>query len=75
VPPWFNGAMENILAQHLTPIRADLQILKDDVQTLKGDVQTLKGDVHEMKRVQYHIWKLAAKVSNVFPMVLPLIII
>lgn len=61
MPPWFNGAMENILGEYLAPIRGDLQILKDDVR--------------DIKRVQCHIWKLAAKVSNVFPMVPPLIIL
>ena len=50
-------------------MKDDFQIMKDDIQILKGDIQILKDDVRDIKRVQCHVWKLAAKVSNVFPMV------
>jgi hypothetical protein len=87
VPPWFNGAMEHVLAEALAPIRADLQVLKDDVQVLKddfqimkndlqvvkGDIQVVKGNVQVVKEVQSNVWKFTSRVSNVFPSITPLL--
>ena len=40
---------------------------------MKDDIQVMKDDIRDIKRVQGHVWKLAARVSNVFPLVSPLI--
>jgi hypothetical protein len=66
VPPWFAGAMEHILTETMAPIRADIQVMKDDIRDMKDDFR-------DMKRVQAQVWKLAAKVSNVFPLIPPLL--
>jgi hypothetical protein len=65
-PPWFAGAMDRILTETLAPIRADIQDMKNDIQDMKNDIQ-------DMKRVQGQVWKLAARVSNVSPLILPLL--
>jgi hypothetical protein len=86
VPPWFAGAMEQILTETMAPIRADIQIMKEDIQVMKNDIQVMKGDIRDMKgdiqvmkgdiraikTVQGQVWKLAARVSNVSPLIFPL---
>ena len=67
------------MTETLAPIRADIQVMKDDIQVMKGDIEVMKDDIRnmkddiwDMKRVQGQVWKLAAKVSNISPLILPL---
>ena len=59
--------MERILTETMAPIRADIQAIKDDNQVMKDDIQVMKDDIRDIKRVQGQVWKLAARVSYVFP--------
>jgi hypothetical protein len=63
---WFTGAMERILTETMAPIKADIQAMKDDIRVMKDDIQ-------DIKRVQGQVWKLAAKVSDVSPLIPPLL--
>ena len=47
------------MTETLAPIRADIQVMKDDIR--------------DIKRVQGQVWKLAARVSNVSRLILPLL--
>jgi hypothetical protein len=62
--------MECILT--LAPIRADIQVMKDDMQNMKGGIRDMKDDIRDIKRVQGQVWKLAARISNVSPLIPPL---
>ena len=48
------------MTETLAPIRADIQVMKDDIR--------------DIKRVQGQVWQLAARVSNVSHLILPLMI-
>lgn len=73
MPLWFNAAMEHILADALAPVIE--HILADALAPIRADLEVLKDDMRFVKRVQCQVWKLAAKVSNVFPSIPPLLMI
>jgi hypothetical protein len=57
--------MGHILTETLALIRADVQVVK-------GGIQVMKDDIWDIKRVQGQVWRLAARVSNVSSLILPL---
>lgn len=50
--------MDRILTETMAPIRADIKAMKDDIQ--------------DIKRVQGQVWKVAARVSYISPLISPL---
>ena len=69
---WFTEAMERILTKTLALIRADIQDMKDNIRDMKDDIQDIKDDIRDIKRVQGQVWKLAAKVFDVSPLIPPI---
>jgi hypothetical protein len=40
---------------------------------IRADIQDIKDDIRDMKSMQGQVWKLAARVSNVSPLIPPLL--
>jgi hypothetical protein len=82
VPSWFAGAVEHILAPIIRDMKDDIGDMKDNIgdmkdniRVMKDDIRIMKVDILDVKRVQDQVWKLAAKVSNISPLIPPLMTI